>query len=196
MKIPELAPLIDNEPQASQVRVLSINKAPVFNKFPSFPLLSTTSTTNSCKCPQVLIADDDTFQHLYYNILFQKSFNSKDLSPELKPLKVQLCFSGEELLECHIEVRKCGCKRLILMIIDYQMGKGKLNGIDTSFAVRKSGYNGFVLLRTSETQESLKFLHGNFDEILEDKIISAFVVKTDLRQGKEIIQSALKAMKI
>ena len=81
------------------------------------------------------------------------------------------------------------------MIIDYHMGKEKLNGIDTSFSVRKSRYNGFILLRTSETQESLKFLHENFDELLEDKIISAFVVKIDLHQGKEIIKSALKALK-
>jgi len=192
MKIPQMNLLVDTEPQASKIRVFPTNEAHRLNRIPSLSQFGSTSPQRSCKCPQVLIADDDSFQHFYYHTLFQKSFNSKDLSPEMEHLRLQLCYSGEELLECLNEIQKCGCNTVMLVIIDYYMGKENLNGIETSIAVRKIGYDGFLLLRTSETQESLKGLHENIDDLFTQKTISALVVKSDINKGKEIIQNALK----
>jgi len=190
MTIPQMNLPVEIEPQASKIRVFTTNETHQLNKTPSLSQFGSSSPQRRCKCPQVLIADDDSFQHFYYHTLFQKSIGSKDLS-DMEDLRLQLCYSGEELLRCLGEVQKCGCNTVMLVIIDYYMGKENLNGIETSIAVRKIGYEGFVLLRTSETQESLKEIHENIDELFSQKTISAFVIKSDLRKGKEIIQKVL-----
>jgi len=141
-----------------------------------------------CKCPQVIVADDDAFQHLYYKIMFQKASKSEEVSPRSKDLCLRTCFSGEELLVKLNKVQECGCEGTRLVIIDYQMGEKKLNGVDTCIKVRKGGYKGPVLLRTSETRDSLKKIHQDFEQLLEGNIINALINKSDTSFGENIIQ--------
>jgi len=102
-------------------------------------------------------------------------------------LCLRTCFSGEELLDKLTRVVECGCKSTKLVIIDYQMGDEKLNGVETCIKVRKDGYKGHVLLRTSETEDSLKKNHKDFEQLLQDNIINVLVNKSDASFGNKFI---------
>ncbi len=75
-----------------------------------------------------------------------------------------------------------------LVIVDYQMGKKKLNGVETSLVVRKDGYKGHLLLRTSETKDSLKENHKGFEQLLQKNVINFLVSKSDVTFGDKFIQ--------
>jgi len=102
-------------------------------------------------------------------------------------LSLRTCFSGEELLDKLSGVVECGCKTTKLVIIDYQMGDKKLNGVETCIKVRKDGYKGHVLLRTSETKDSLKKNHKDFEQLLQENIINVLVSKSDASFGNKFI---------
>ncbi len=157
-----------------------------------FALNHTTMKMEICSCPHILIADDDSFQHLYYQSLFQKSLDFEGIFVSRENLRVQLFFSGEELLQSFQRIQKCGCKELVMIITDYQMGSGKLNGVDTCTQLRSAGYKGTLFLRTSESLKDLKYSHPNFSQLFETNIINALIEKGNLQDGKEIIQSYLK----
>jgi len=137
-----------------------------------------------CKCPKVIVADDDAFQHLYYKILFQKV----EIGSQSEYPCFDTCFSGEELLEKLNKAQKCGCETTRLVIIDYQMGEKKLNGVETCIQVRENGYKGHILLRTSESKDSLKTIHKDFEQLFKENIINVLVDKSDASFGESFIQ--------
>lgn len=171
---------VATEPQVCRIPAFHVNEAPGF------------SPSRECTCPHVLVADDDNFQHLYYQNLFQRSLDFSELPISRDNLRVKMCFSGEELLEELKDILQCGCSKLMLIITDYSMGNTKLDGINTASKVREAGYEGQVLLRTSETVEFLKSKHLNLDKIVGTRIIDELVSKADFQQGKEVIQDFLK----
>ena len=146
------------------------------------------SSSTSCECPHALIADDDAFQHFYYLNLFQRSLTFDNSFANSRDVQVQTFFSGEEMLQKLTQVKECGCNNLRLVITDYSMGSDKLNGVQVCSQVRAAGYSGFVLLRTSETSESLKEAHGNLESLVSRRVISEIVSKSAMKESKEIIQ--------
>jgi len=157
-----------------------------------FPLDHTTHKNDTCNCPHILVADDDGFQHLYYQSLFQKSLDFDGIYISRENLRLHLCFSGEELIKKFTEIKECGCSELLLIITDYQMGLDKLDGVKTSTYLREAGYIGPLILRTSESQEYLKEQHDDFGKLIEMKIISDVLDKSDIQNGKETIQIYLQ----
>lgn len=103
-------------------------------------------------------------------------------------MNIQLSFSGEELLEKLEKIKACGCEKVKLIILDYQMGDNKLNGVATAEKLRENGYKGPTLLRTSEKKEDLYERHTNFDKLVKDKVIDTIIPKNDPKLGKELIE--------
>jgi len=143
---------------------------------------------SACECPNIIVADDDPFQHLYYQGLLQRALKSEESPMDSQNLSMHICFSGEELIEKMDKGSKCGCDVTKIVIVDYQMGEKKLNGVETSVKVRKDGYKGHLLLRTSETKDSLKKNHQDFDILLKEKVINVLVDKSDMTFGERFIQ--------
>ena len=160
-----------------------------FDKIAS--ILHIKSFNTSCSCPHVLIADDDNFQHFYYHTLFQKTFGY-NIADSKEHLHIKLCFYGEELIERFNKIAACGCNKLMLAIIDYSMGDTKLNGVETAIKLRKSGYKGPVILRTSETEEYLNTQHIDLYFLFKTKVISEMVGKDNLKHIKEVIERYIK----
>ena len=140
--------------------------------------------------PHVLIADDDPFQAFYYSHLFQNSIIFDDLVIEKKDFQHTFFACGEELLT--------GYQKLLegpmFIITDYQMGAKKMNGVDTILALRKLGYKGAIILRTSEKQSELKENHPELEKLLESQQISFLVDKSNHLKMKEIVHMLLKKM--
>jgi len=152
----------------------------------SAPLLS----KNTCPYTHILVADDDSFQHLYYKILFtSKSPIPTKLFNITKKYKVSLHFSGEELLERYSRVCQClgTCSGVKLIIVDYQMGQDKLNGVEVCKILRERGYKGRLILRTSESKEYLEKKHEDFGVMIRDGTIDALVSKEFIEEGKKTI---------
>jgi len=175
---------VATEPHISQVRVFATNR----NNTQKF---NNSSSSHSCDCPNVLVADDDSFQHMYYRIFFERTLNFDGLSVSKEAFKLHLSFSGEELLAKLAQIKECGCKSLKLIISDYFMGNANINGVATCLKVREVGFTGPILLRTSETQEYLKTQHKNLSEILEEEVINQVISKTEVNHGKEVIRNIL-----
>jgi len=173
---------VATEPHISKVRVFAPNN----NNTQKM-------NANNCSCPNVLVADDDSFQHMYYKIFFERTLNFDGLSINKETFKLHLSFSGEEMLAKLAQIKACGCKSLKLVISDYFMGNNNLNGVATCLKVRENGYTGPVLLRTSETQEHLNTQHENFSELLEEEVINQVLSKTEVNHGKEVIRNILMA---
>ena len=136
----------------------------------------------TCKCPQVLIADDDLFQHLYYHNLFRRLFDIQEKTI------IQLYFSGEELLDRLVKIKSCGCNKLKLLIVDYNMGNNKLDGVKTCVQARKLGYKNSIVLRTSETKDYLRTRHENFNLLMQNNTINGYINKEDMNCLKEILR--------
>ena len=201
MTLAQSLPAVPEEPKASYIPLLHSNDASSFNQSMSLSQFSSlsvsTSESNSpqansfesyrrstfpcymktqsgtCNCADVLIADDDTFQHFYYQTLFQRSLGFDDNTF----INIKLCFSGEELLGNLNKEINCGCGKLRLVVLDYFMGSDNLCGVDTALQVRSLGYKGPIVLRTSETKEYLKTRHANFDKLIQASIIDVVVPK-------------------
>ena len=141
-----------------------------------------------CTCPHVLIADDDLFQHFYYENLFQRSIKPSD---SLKDFRVKMFSSGEDLLERLRAFGPCQCGKLALVILDYSMGIDKLDGVQTAFALRRLGYKGRIILRTSEAKEHISLKYPKFEEIMREKVIDILLDKSKHDETKKIIQSFL-----
>ena len=172
-----------------------ISRVPVSNTHNSNDLSLLTCSMSfdcDCSCPNVLIADDDSFQHLYYQSLFTRSLDFDQTSFLKHDFRFQLCFSGEEMLQALAKTRHCGCGKLSLVITDYSMGSDKLNGVQTILNIRQAGYKGNVVLRTSETQEYLKTRHVNFEGLIKNGTISTMLDKDNMSMSKKMIQKYLK----
>jgi len=175
-----------------------VAKIPLFKKKSSRCIFSTQSSSptlprkTTCQCSHVLLADDDRFQGFYYQTLFQQSLDFDTLSIQKKDFRFSLSVAGEELLEEYQETKSCRCKAPLLVIVDYNMGPGKMNGIETILALRKEGYKGLIILRTSETFEFLIENHPNLNDLLEAKVLNFLLGKNDHRETKNKIQSLLQ----
>jgi len=143
-------------------------------------------------CPHVLIADDDSFQHLYYQNFFQRSVDFDEMNINKDEFRIDLSYSGEELVEKFQALKGNGLEDSVLVIIDYNMGEDKLNGVNTAVKLREHGYSGHLVLRTSETKEYLIEQHEDFEQLLEEKKIDIFLEKNDLKGVKEIVQTYLR----
>jgi len=150
------------------------------------------SLAGVCTCPHVLIADDDEFQHTYYKILFHQSLNYDGLPITKENIRVQLSFSGESLLDHYKGVAKCQCNNLMVVIVDYHMGDNKLNGVQVCKELRNLGFEGPLLLRTTESENFLLEKHKDFLELIGNKTINALLKKSDSKLGKEAIKSYMK----
>lgn len=152
------------------------------------------STDNgaSCKCPHVLISDDDPFQEFYYQNLFQCSLCFDGLNIEKKDFRLKMFSSGEELVTYFSEICSCTCGTLTMIITDYSMGIGKMNGVETLLAIREKGFKGPIILRTSEDREALNKLHGNFENLLETKEIECLLNKQNHLETKSTIYELLR----
>ena len=150
------------------------------------------SPNKTCSCPHVLVADDDAFQHFYYQTLFNRSLTFDDAFMSREDINVKLHFSGEELLESLSKIQACGCNKLMLVISDYSMGSNRLSGVETALRVRNAGYKGKVILRTSETKEDLRKNHVDFDNLFSTNIINVMVPKDNLKLSKQIIQKLIQ----
>jgi len=142
----------------------------------------------------VLIADDDPFQKFYYQALFARSLDFDLLPLNREEMKIYICSSGEELISQYQKQKNCKCGGKMLVITDYDMGSKNLNGIETIICLRKEGYHGSIILRTSEKKEVLRKLHENFGDMLDSKMIDCFLNKEHSRDTKEMIQNYLKVI--
>jgi len=171
----------------------SISTAPASFKSLQSPALDSTGIkTNGSffSSPHVLIADDDPFQEFYYSHLFQNSILFDDLVVEKKDFQHTVFACGEDLLTRYQKL----VEGPLFIITDYQMGAKKMNGVDTILALRKLGYKGAIILRTSEKQSELKENHPELEELLESQQISFLVDKSNHLKMKEIVHMLLKKM--
>ena len=163
------------------------NTKPLHSK-PSFSI-SPGKIPAVCTCPHIFLADDDPFQGFYYETLFQKSLDFEGLAIEKKDFGFDLFKSGEELLTRYQSTKICRCtSRRLMIIVDYNMGKGKMNGIETALKLREIGFAGIIILRTSETDEYLKENHKDLERILERKAVNEILGKNNHNETKERIQ--------
>jgi len=169
----------------AKLKQLETNKAP-FLKYLK-PQTGTT-TQSACHCQDILIADDDPFQHLYYETFFQKSPGLKEKRHKGEALKLDLNTCGEDMIKKFSALHlKCNCKKLKMIITDYQMGKDKMNGAETAEKLRVLGYLGPILLRTSEIKSELIDKHPKLE-----KIVNYIIDKSTIKEGEEIFIQHLK----
>lgn len=144
-----------------------------------------------CRCPTVLVCDDDSFQHVFYVNFFSKMIDKKKLSKPIKDYKLSLHMSGEDLIEAFKRLKECYCPRPSLVITDYNMGSDKMSGVTTAIELRKAGYDGPILLRTSEDKSGILLQHADFDDLLKEGALNNFLDKSDLKSLKEFVQNCL-----
>ena len=198
--------IVATEPHITPIRIFRSNESHCFQY--GFTKIQSSSDQNKenispdakrCKCPYILIADDDTFQHFYYISVFKSSITSEStLDEDFIPYEdqcVQTCFSGEDLLEVLREVQKCGCGKLKLVISDYLMGEDKLNGVQVCISIRKTGFSGAVILRTSESEKDLEVKHGNLKHLINKQTINEIMSKKDTVSCKNLMLNILKTDK-
>jgi len=143
----------------------------------------------SCECPNVLICDDDNFQHLFYRNFFERIISLDQIGESKNNLKMESFLSGEELLLKYQKLKACKCNKLSFVITDYSMGEKNMNGVETVLAVRDAGFEGAVVLRTSETRHDLIRDHSNFEELLRTGSITSYVEKALVMNLKVAIQN-------
>lgn len=146
-----------------------------------------------CQCPNVLVADDDPFEKLYYQMLFKQLDDDEEPQIQKKDLKIQVFTSGEDLLKKYNKLSRCTCGGQALIITDYNMGEENLNGIDIALNLRRNGYKGVIALRTSEEREFLRKTHKDLDDLLSQKVIDCFLEKDSHAKTRETVQKILRA---
>ena len=150
------------------------------------------SEASTCECPHILVADDDSFQGFFYETLLLRSINWEDILEGGESLQYELFPSGEELIQRWQRVKACGCGKTALIISDYSMQRNKMNGVETILALREKGYEGPVILRTSEDQDFLLRNHPEFLDLLNSGVISRYVKKQSFKEAKEVIPKLIK----
>ncbi len=146
----------------------------------------------ACQCPHVLVCDDDHFQNFYYETLFQRSISWQEILGNKEGFRFEIYTSGEELIQRYQSIKGCGCGKPVLIITDYEMGQKRLNGVETIVQLRKRGYDGALVLRTSEDKEQLMKKHANFEDMLESEFINSYLNKQSFKEAKETIQHLVK----
>jgi len=173
-------------PSTSAIKRMELGRN-VFDKYLKPP----TSSFAGCNCCHVIAADDDSFQRMYYTNIFKKSINCEELGLKTTEFKLEVCSSGEDLVERVSVMLKCGCKKLLAIITDYSMGEKRLTGYKTAEKLRQAGWQKPILLRTSESKSELAQLHPDLD-----KIIDCIIEKGNKGPGcKDIVMKYLKESK-
>ena len=194
------SPNVPRETHISRIPIFFNKKSVSLHSNSSFPSiqianrsLSEGSTCKkSCQCPNVLVADDDPFEKLYYQMLFKKLSDDEQPQMEKKNLKIQVFNSGEALLKKFTKLSHCECGGQTLIITDYNMGEENLNGVETALNLRKNGYKGVIALRTSEAQDFLRKTHKNLDELFDQKVINCFLEKHSHAKTRDTVQKILR----
>jgi len=143
-----------------------------------------------CSCPSILICDDDNFQLIFYSQFFSKLIQSSPLSTEEK-FKIELFDSGEKLLDKYQKIHLCGCEKVLLVISDFHMGEECMNGISTIAELRGRGYSRTIMMRTSETLDSLSKTSVEAPQLIEEHDIN-LLNKSDLEKFQELVQNSLE----
>ena len=208
--VPEASPMIANETTVSRIPIFAKKGASPIGKTLDSPKLlqaklkqletnkapflkylkpqGGAAQQSECKCQDILIADDDPFQHLYYETFFQKSPGLKEKRVKGETLKLDLNTCGEDMIKKFSALHlKCNCKKLKMIITDYQMGHDKLNGAETAEKLRVLGYLGPILLRTSEVKADLIEKHPELE-----KTVNCIIDKSTIKEGEEIFVQYLK----
>jgi len=148
---------------------------------------------SECECPHVLIADDDPFQKFYYQTLFHRSISFDDINIEKEDFTLEVYECGEDLLKSYDLLSKCPChKGCLFVILDFNMGETKMNGLETALKLRERGYEKKIVLRTSDSEEVLRKKFENWDEIIKKETITCVLEKSNHSETKEVIHDLLK----
>jgi len=207
IEMTEGSPIVPNESQIYGVPVFS-NNCPLnfaMNELTTrnlrrlshftFSKSGQVARSSRCRCPHVLVSDDDPFQNFYYETLFQRSISWENILEQNESFRFELFTSGEALLQRFQEINACGCGKTMLAITDYNMGEKRLNGVQTVRLLRKAGFIGSVVLRTSEEREDLTRVHPELTHMLNSEIITSYVEKNNFRKAKDVIQGLVKNMR-
>jgi len=130
-----------------------------------------------------------TFSIYFIEIFFERIISLDQIGESKNNLKMESFLSGEELLLKYQKLKACKCNKLSFVITDYSMGEKNMNGVETVLAVRDAGFEGAVVLRTSETRHDLIRDHSNFEELLRTGSITSYVEKALVMNLKVAIQN-------
>ncbi len=196
---------VATESQILEIPLFLHKPSPALQKYNLFthspPNLSETTTSpkngdfaqKDCECPNVLIADDDPFQKFYYQTLFHRSINFDDLDIEKENFAMEVFECGEDLLKSFDLLSNCPCHRgCLFVILDFNMGETKMNGLETALKLREKGYEKKIVLRTSESEEDLRKKFVDWDEIIKEETITRVLEKSNHSETKEVIHDLLK----
>lgn len=205
----ESSPIVAAESQILEIPVFPNHNSPIsfamnqlttrnlrkISHFAYSKSLIEVTRSSSCRCPAILVCDDDPFQNFYYETLFQRLISWEGILPQTRNFRFEIYTSGEALLQRFREISSCGCGKTMLAITDYHMGENKLNGVQTVKLLRKAGFTGSMVLRTSEDPEYLCKKHPELMGMLETEVIDSYIEKCNLKQAKDVIQVLVKKMK-
>jgi len=63
-----------------------------------------------------------------------------------------------------------------------------MNGIHTALELRKAGYDGPIILRSSESRDTLNKQYPEFENLMKSGVFNFYVNKTCVMHLKEAIQ--------
>lgn len=194
---------ICNEPQPNQVTIFKTQSLPYqqttqtfVNELPktskTYPQIPTINKIDSetldfpLKGPyDVMVCDDDPFQHLYYESFFEKkTLSSSDLSINPQKIKLDLSYSGTELLMRFTETSRASVRHPKIVITDLDMGSDQISGIDTAQKLRAAGYKGTIIMRSSEPESSFMSLYS---DLIKNGVIDFYSEKSNFAGFKEIM---------
>jgi len=175
------------------------HRIPIFQMNASLLGLSDSSIDNTSKdqeitkneCPHVLIADDDPFQQFFYSQFFEKLIGLDNPTISKSDFQFKMFASGEDLLEKYQKLNFTEGNCPLLIITDYDMGENKLNGVETALLLRRQGYEGAIIIRTSEKRQDLEKTHSDLESLLSTKKINCLLDKNYNTKTKEVIKSFL-----
>ena len=150
-------------------------------------------STRGCQCPDVLICDDNKFEHFYYDSLLRQIITEHS-ALAIKPF-VKLHFSGYDLINTYKRIAACGCKKPFLIISDFNMEDPTMTGINTACKLRELGYEGKIILRTCDSKQAIENLYPELKpSMLWNTIISDFMSKSELQLFKQKVTTCIAAL--
>jgi len=202
IEISEHSPVIPSESRVLGVPIFPATNDPrsfTFDTLSSDPPVTTKHSTGfteisqkSCECPHILAADDDPLQNFFYESLFQRSISWEETIGTKESLRFELFENGEDLLKRFEQIQQCDCGKTVLILSDHNMGLKNLNGIEVIQILRKNGFSGSAVLRTSEEEKDLAQQYREFSEMLEQSVITSYINKQNIKGTKEVIQKLIK----
>jgi len=144
--------------------------------------------TKRCSCPEILVCDDDPYQHFCYINFFSKSLDSEESRKSALSFQISMSYSGEELINQFKEIKQCGCGKPRLVITDYFMGENSLNGMSTAVSLRQAGFDGSIIVRSSNSLDELSKTESGIKEATSTGIINSCLLKSDIQGLKSILK--------